>query len=207
MNDIVFDEIFKKSLAYGTWCNEKKASELYNLIKSYPNPTVVEIGVFMGQSAFIMMELMKRNQINGNFFAIDPWDKEASLDGVNSEANDEWWSSIDIDEIYEKFLRCVADNNFGSICNVVRKKAEDFHYEWRRLPIDILHIDGNHSEEQSVSDVLLWSSAVADGGTVIMDDTEWDTTQKAVELLDVLFTRVDDPEHKENNFLVFKNNG
>ena len=206
MSDIVFEEIFEKSLVYGTWCNKVKASELYNIIKPRSDPTIVEIGVFMGQSAFIMMETMKMNNIKGKFFAVDPWTKEATLEGTNSVANDEWWAQINIDEIYEKFLKCVADNQFGSLCNVIRQKSDHFHYQWVDTPIDVLHIDGNHSEEKSVSDVLLWSSAVAPGGTVIMDDTDWNTTQKAVALLDVLFEKAEGPLHKENNFQIYKSN-
>jgi hypothetical protein len=101
----------------------------------------------------------------------------------------------------------VADNQFGSLCNVIRQKSDRFHYQWADAPIDILHIDGNHSEEKSVRDVLLWSSSVSPLGAVVMDDTDWQTTQKAVKLLDVLFNKVDDHTHKENNFQTYKNNG
>ena len=207
MTSNIIKEIFQRSQAYGTWCSEAKARELHSIVSSYEDPVIVEIGVFMGQSAFITLETMRRLSIPGSFFAVDPWTTGATLEGLNSQENDEWWSSIDIDEIYENFLRCIADNKFGGLCNVVRKKSEDFHYDWKGQPIDILHIDGNHSEEQSVNDVLLWSNSLSIGGTIIMDDTGWDTTQKAVALLDVLFDKVEDPSHKENNFQIYKNNG
>ena len=200
-----FHEIFHASQQYGAWCNKVKAKALFDTVLGYKKPTIVEIGVFMGQSAFIMMETMKRYNIDGNFFAVDPWTTEAALGGSNPSENDEWWSSIDINEIYEKFLECVASNGFGSICNVMRQKSDNVFYEWKDYPIDLLHIDGNHSEYHSVRDVSLWSTAVSPNGTVFMDDTDWDTTRKATDLLDVMFSRNPDPAHEANNFLVYHN--
>jgi len=59
-----------------------------------------------------------------------------------------------------------------------------------RIPdIDILHVDGNHSEEISFSDVLKWVPLVKKGGFIIFDDMAWYennrfTTEKAVSWLD-----------------------
>lgn len=204
--DQTFYEIFHASQSYGAWCNEVKAKALFDIVLGYEKPTIVEIGVFMGQSAFIMMETMKRYNLDGNFFAVDPWTLEAALGGSNPSENDEWWSRIDINEIYEKFLECVASNGFGSICNVMRQNSDNVFYEWKDHPIDILHIDGNHSEYHSTRDVSLWSTAVAPNGTVIMDDTDWETTAKATNLLNILFERQENPLFTQNNFLTFKNN-
>lgn len=203
--DQTFYEIFHASQSYGAWCNEVKARALYDLIRQSQDPKIVEIGVFMGQSAFVMMESLKRYSLPGSFFAIDPWTTEAALEGNNTNENDEWWASIDINQIYEGFLECVATNGFGHICNVLRQKSDNVFYEWKDMPIDILHIDGNHSEYNSVRDVCLWSTAVAPNGFVIMDDTDWETTRKATDMLDVLFTRIDNPAYAANNFLMFKN--
>ena len=49
--------------------------------------------------------------------------------------------------------------------------------------IDILHIDGNHSELASVRDVTTWLPRVKSGGYIWFDDTNWATTQRAIALL------------------------
>ena len=49
--------------------------------------------------------------------------------------------------------------------------------------IEMLTIDGNHSELASCRDVRLYLPMVVSGGIVIADDTDWPTTQKAVEML------------------------
>ena len=48
---------------------------------------------------------------------------------------------------------------------------------------DVIHLDGNHSEETSCMDVELWFSKLKKGGYWIMDDANWETTQKAINLL------------------------
>jgi predicted O-methyltransferase YrrM len=45
----------------------------------------------------------------------------------------------------------------------------------------LLHIDGNHSEEASTSDVDLFMPLVKPGGVVFMDDLNWDSTKRAQE--------------------------
>jgi predicted O-methyltransferase YrrM len=50
--------------------------------------------------------------------------------------------------------------------------------------IDMIHIDGNHSEMTSLEDVKRWVPQVKSGGVVVFDDVNLNTTNKAVEWLD-----------------------
>ena len=55
--------------------------------------------------------------------------------------------------------------------------------------IDMLHIDGNHSEKTSFYDVTKWAPQVTSGGFIIFDDINWCengtlTTGRAVQWLD-----------------------
>jgi hypothetical protein len=49
--------------------------------------------------------------------------------------------------------------------------------------VDVLHIDGNHSEEQSTADVHMWLPKIRSGGLVWFDDTDWKSTENARRLL------------------------
>jgi hypothetical protein len=42
--------------------------------------------------------------------------------------------------------------------------------------IELLHIDGNHSETTSLIDVTKWVPQVKKGGIIIFDDVNWVTT-------------------------------
>ena len=44
--------------------------------------------------------------------------------------------------------------------------------------IDVLHQDGNHSEESSSREVELWLSKMKPGGIWIMDDIDWKVGDK-----------------------------
>ena len=197
-----FQEIFDRSQPYGTWCNEVKAKVLFETILTLENPTIVEIGVFMGQSAFVMMETMKRYNVGGNFVAVDPWTKDAALEGSNADANAEWWSALNYEDIYNKFLECVEENGFTDFCRVVKAPSSDARRDFPHgVEIDVLHIDGNHSEEKSTEDVSLWLPLVKKGGYIIMDDTNWSSTQKAQTLLEESCSLVEE----EYGFKVYKN--
>ena len=50
--------------------------------------------------------------------------------------------------------------------------------------LDMLHIDGCHSEWSSTTDVCLWLPMVRQGGLICMDDVNWPSTQTAVRFVE-----------------------
>jgi predicted O-methyltransferase YrrM len=65
--------------------------------------------------------------------------------------------------------------------------------------IDLLHIDGNHSEAATLIDVLKWVPLVKQGGFIIFDDLRWseggvNTTGRAVEWLNANCIRFSEAE-------------
>ena len=58
--------------------------------------------------------------------------------------------------------------------------------------IDILHIDGAHSEEAVLLDVQLYARRVRKGGYIWMDDTHFPSLQLAMRELDEFTDMVDD---------------
>jgi hypothetical protein len=89
-------------------------------------------------------------------------------------------------------MKAIWDQHLDSHVLVIRNSSEQV---WRNLPtlkIDLLHIDGNHSEKASMRDVELWLPRVPSGGFVVFDDINWDTTKKAVQYLDKKLVKIAD---------------
>lgn len=162
------------------WCTNKKATTLMNLVFLTRPQVIVEIGVFGGKSLVPMAYALKHLG-SGIVYGIDPWAASESLVGQTEEANREWWGKIDHEAIYRGLVSKVKQFNLQKHVQLLKTSSA-------RAPaipnIDILHIDGNHSEETSVFDVLKWVPLVRKGGIIIFDDLDWVTTKKAAAFLD-----------------------
>lgn len=160
------------------WCSKFKASVLIDLIMSSKAQTIVEIGVWGGKSlvpmAFALKELGR-----GKIYGIDPWNNVESAEGMIG-VNKEWWSSVNHETIYQGLVQKIAKFNLENYIELLRCTSEDAP---AITNIDILHIDGNHSEQASFHDVIKFVPLVKTGGLIIFDDTTWGTTTRAVEWL------------------------
>jgi predicted O-methyltransferase YrrM len=159
------------------WCTVEKALSLASNILANKAGFVVEIGVFGGRS-LVPMALALQSLGRGIVYGIDPWKKEACLEGKNDSANDQWWANIDYSVIQEKCVQTIWGLNLAPHVVLLRAPSQ-ICASLFQSPIDVLHIDGNHSEETSVRDVNLWVPKVATGGFVWIDDTDWLTTKNA----------------------------
>ncbi len=71
-------------------------------------------------------------------------------------------------------------NGLEQHVTLVRTTSEDANLIY---DIDILHIDGNHSEKSSLFDVMKWAPLVNEEGIIVFDDITWGTTVPAVDWL------------------------
>lgn len=163
----------------GGWCSIEKGQELALAVLKTHAKVVVEIGVLNGRS-FLPMAMALKEQGSGTAIAIDPWSAPASVVGQN-EVNANWWGRLDHESIYQDFLANVKKNGVSDFVRVLRQPSDNVKPPSK---IDVLHIDGNHSE-QAIRDVERFASKVVRGGFVFCDDIGWDggAIQKAVELL------------------------
>ena len=66
---------------------------------------------------------------------------------------------------------------------LIRAKSSEVYEKFTDESIDFLHQDSNHSEKISCEEVELYHKKVKKNGIWVFDDTNWDTTKKAQELL------------------------
>jgi len=165
------------------WCSHEKAVILIDIIlKNHPE-TVVEIGVFGGKSLIPMAVALQACE-KGTIYGIDPWDSHDSVEGLVAEHKD-WWGAIDHRKIFQDLVAKIQDFQLNNIVLIPHTSEEATPIEG----IEVLHIDGNHSDDASYLDVTKWVPLVVSGGWVIFDDVDWHengsyTTSRAVKWLD-----------------------
>lgn len=164
------------------WCSQEKASELAMLVATTSPSLCVEIGVFGGRSLAAMALACVRNG-RGRVVGIDPWSKDRSLEHVQEQGNLDWWGKLDHERIYRGCVKMIEDEHLDGVCELRRMSASEAAPAFKEGSIDILHIDGNHSETQSVADVRNYLPKVKAGGYIWFDDIDWPSTAKALELL------------------------
>lgn len=160
------------------WCSKEKALAMMDLIIETNPKVCVEIGVFGGSSILPTASALKFLK-RGVVYAIDPWDNSECLKGDNDEKNSEWWGKIDLEKIYQGYRNMLREYGLEKYCRTLRTTSEKAAQNISE--IDILHIDGNHSEECSTFDVMTYLPKLKSGGYIWLDDTNWSTTRKAVE--------------------------
>ncbi len=167
------------------WCSEEKGAALVDLILRVKPEKIVEIGVFGGKSLIPMACALQANR-KGKIYGIDPWDIQSSIEDVNDESNKHYWTIVDYQGILAGLLQRIEDYQLGDQIELIAKSSENAD---PIVDIDILHIDGNHSEKTSYFDVRKWVPLVKKGGWIIFDDMQWHeqgkpTTLRATEWLD-----------------------
>lgn len=165
------------------WCWPEKALAMAQLILDTKPQTVVEIGVFGGRS-LIPQALALKELGSGIVYGIDPWRRDDTLEGTLSRADLEWWGKLDLEAIHAGCMKAIWESGVSDQCVIIRSSSQ-------KCPklfgggIQVLHVDGTHSEEVSTRDIRLYLPQVSEGGHVFMDDSDWPTTARAVAMLEL----------------------
>ena len=158
------------------WCTKEKALKMVEYINDNTK-LCVELGVFGGRSLLPIAIMCK-----GDVFGIDAWNSKSSLDGINSKINDEWWEKIDYNKMKNYTNNLMKKYECNNVKLLQMESASAINY-FSDESIDFLHQDSNHSEKISCSEVELYHNKVKKNGIWVFDDTNWETTIKAQELL------------------------
>lgn len=160
----------------------------YLILTTQPD-VMVEIGVFAGKSLVNAAEALKEVG-HGVIYGIDPWRHEEAVKGLSPiEEDPGFWNGIDLDAVHYDCMRAIWDRGLEQYAIVIRAASQHaaqlFSFQRRDEcdVIDILYIDGGHSEEVSCRDVNLYLPLVKQGGYIWLDDADWSSIRKATELL------------------------
>lgn len=163
------------------WMEETRCSALIDLVMEHRPKKIVEIGIFGGRS-LAAMGFACHHIGEGVVWGIDPWSKEAAIEG-ETEENVKWWSELDIEKIYRTFVQNILNLNLSYQCRWLRMTAEEAAPLFPDNSINALSLDGNHSEIASCREVRTWVPKIAPQGVIVMDDVHWPSQQKAIQLI------------------------
>mgnify|MGYP000694307990 CR=1 FL=1 len=179
---------------FGGWITSRDRRFLVEFLQliDIKNPTLVEIGTFMGGTATIFLTILDDCKL----IAIDNW----------SEGPYEPFASLK--EAFEHHMRCFIEQ--GRV-EVIDGDSRDIGRNWNR-PIDLLYIDGDHSYEVCSADIRNFTPWVRRGGYVFVDDYDVPAVRRAVDELllnnpDYLLMRmpqIDKPSPEDEKLIVFK---
>jgi hypothetical protein len=177
------------------WCSIEKATKFIEVILETKPDICVEIGVF-GGSSLIPQALTVCENNKGRVFGIDPWSNDAALEEMQVDDHKQWWTDLNLEDIYNHCTDNLKKLGVYKYCTLIRDKAENVVNTFADNSIDVLHIDGNHSEALSYKDASLYLPKVKPGGYIFFDDIWWTenqqvTTRKAVVYLLEHCTRID----------------
>lgn len=184
-------ELIEKELpSLHGWCSVPKGIRIAELARGAS--LCVELGVFAGRS-LICMALTLRDQGFGRADGIDPYTVDATLEGVNAAANDEYWSNLDLGEIARTAQLTLERLGLTPWAKIIWERSQDAVARYDDETVDLLHMDSNHSEEVTCAEVTLWTPKIRPGGYLVFDDTDWPTTQRAQRELEALgFEMIED---------------
>lgn len=191
------------------WCDPKKALDLAAFVLELKPEICVEIGVFAGKS-LVSTALALEHNGSGKVWGVDSWAAKDCVVDENPE-NQKWWSKeVDLEAIFSEAVRHLTDNGLlGKHAELIRQSSVDCWKGWPGTtthPIDLLHIDGNHSEWASCTDVVLWLPYLKPNGVLFMDDFDWDSTATAKKLIERQCTLLREEKHQESHYAVYRKN-
>ena len=139
------------------------------------NSTIVEIGTYLGWSAVL---LAKASPNSAHVWTMDA--------GVGPQIIH--WLGEKIDDV-EIAYKSVTDYTFN-LAGVQDKvtflygsshPSTELHLaEWAKRPIDLLFVDGDHSYDGAMADLIAWAPMVREGGYMLCHDHNWEEVAKAV---------------------------
>ena len=149
------------------WCTVEKAFTLAGLVLEIKPEVCVEIGTYAGRS-FLPMLWALRETKSGKAIGIDPYDAKISSE-QEFPGNYEWWATLDHALIERKFHAFLKSFGVVDLAEIVKKTSD------AATPpnqIDLLHIDGGHTD-CAIRDAKRYGANVRADGFIVLDDIQW----------------------------------
>ena len=146
---------------YG-WCLPTDRHWLRGTIRALPsNAVIVEIGTYRAKSA---AEILLACQGScRRVYTIDPFVDYRHHSGVAASQH----FHVDFEKLYEETRRFLEDLPI----TLLRCTSEQAAHGWRNGLIDLVWIDGNHTEDAVYKDLVSWFPLVRRGG--ILSGHDW----------------------------------
>lgn len=168
------------------WCTVDKARRLVAIASRLPQPaSCVEVGVHGGRS-LVALAAGLRAAGYGQIIGVDSYAAADCLEGDQSDVDKQLWSTTDYEALYREAVSAIERRDYGisTYASVMRERSEAFSRCVVDASLNLIHLDGNHSELVSCRDVAMWLPKMRSQSVWICDDTNWPSMQKALGMLE-----------------------
>ncbi|MFT2096633.1 class I SAM-dependent methyltransferase [Acidiphilium multivorum] len=200
-------DIAVSQIALAGWCWPAKASWIAQAVLSIHASLCVEIGVYGGRSIAPMALAQRHLGIQGKVFAVDAWDNDIAVETPTTQENDKWWGTEDLTAVKDRFTSYLLREHLTDRIRIAEMASDDaarcFASPRFRNKVDLIHIDGSHSEEQAFKDVKAWAPLLRHGGLLVMDDIAWETLGPSIQLLNKIGDLVYEERSEPGSFAAF----
>jgi hypothetical protein len=128
----------------------------YDLVAKERPALVVELGTDRGESYFAFCQSIAENHTGTRCFAVDTWKGDAQ--------------SGPYEEVTFEQVEAHNREHYKEFSTLLRGTFDDALEEFTDGKIDILHLDGLHSEEAVRHDLTVWLPKLSAGGILLLHD-------------------------------------
>lgn len=143
------------------------------ILKTKPK-LIIEVGTWLGGSAFTMCEIVKKYNFDCKIICVDTW-----LGGLEFRTNHDLFKGMMLvngyPQVYYQFL-----------ANVIKKGYQDIiipfpmtstiaanYFKHHKIQADLIYVDGSHDVQDVFQDLNSYWDVVRDGGILFGDDADW----------------------------------
>lgn len=130
----------------------------YDLVATLRPRLLVELGVDRGESYFAFCQSAMEQQTGTRCFGVDTWHGDKHSGGYDETT----------------FAHVSTHNrvNYESFSTLLRMTFDAAREQFGSESIDLLHIDGLHTEEAVRHDIVSWFPAIRPGGILLLHDVD-----------------------------------
>ena len=139
-----------------THMSPRERKQLFNLARQVPhNASALEIGSYLGASACFLAAGLRL--IGGHLYCVDTWNNETLPEGER--------------DTFPEFQSNTA--RYHDTITTIRKRSEYLTDGDVLTPLDLVFIDGDHSEPAVAKDVAITGPWIRPGGTLVFHDAAY----------------------------------
>lgn len=179
LKELIWPHLLKMADIHG-WLSDAEATTLF--VAAYglrtPKPVVVEIGSFAGKSSVMIAGGLAASGMGGHLYCVDPFDLTNQKHYLAIAKNH------GLGRLHERFIANTW--KYDNITAVPGFSVPVAQAEDSGIPseIDMLFIDGNHSYDAVMADVMAWVPSLKPGGILAMHDVDMPGDAGIVAMLD-----------------------
>jgi predicted O-methyltransferase YrrM len=160
------DWVVDMSVTVPGWRMGKESAALATVAYELPaDPTIVEVGVFMGRSTILCA---RRLRGNGSVHSVDPFD--CSGDAYSTPHYERLLNEYGVPSLEDVLRIHLKRFALENVVEVHKGTSAQIAADWRR-PIDLLLLDADQSPQGAKELFESWVRFVKPGGTVVLSAT------------------------------------